>query len=407
MPDELSRRRGPWLPSVHRALVQGVDAGVFPGAACAVYRHGELVHGSATGLARPGAPATVDTLYDLASLTKVLATTCAVAVLVGQGRLALGELVRKRLPAFARGGKARITVRDLLAHRSGLPAWRPYFALAQADPGAAPLFSGAPTPSSARRSRAVVSAAAIAEPPERGIGEAAVYSDVGFMVLGLLLEACAGARLHALCDALIYRPLGLRTLHFRPLGVRALPRFESFAVTGAARPRPPAPGQEGLFTPGPDAAPVRGQPPNLGEVDDDNAFAMGGVSGHAGLFGTADEVARLGASILDELGGAARLAPPEVWTALCARDDRTPGSTRALGFDTPSAEGSSLGGKLGRGPLGAVGHLGFTGTSLWLDRDRQLAVALCTNRVFPDRSNERIRAFRPRFHDAVADALDG
>src|SRR6185312_6608525 len=105
---------------------------------------------------------------------------------------------------------------------------------------------------------------------------------------------------------------------------------------------------------------------------DDNAFALGGVSGHAGLFGAAQDVARLGALILEDLDGAARLAPRSIWTELATLDATTPNSTRALGFDTPSAQGSSSGTKLGRGPLGALGHTGFTGTSLWLDRDRAL-----------------------------------
>jgi CubicO group peptidase (beta-lactamase class C family) len=143
---------------------------------------------------------------------------------------------------------------------------------------------------------------------------------------------------------------------------------------------------------------------NQGAVNDDNAWAMGGAAGHAGLFSTALDVAALGQAWLDALRGRRSIVPADAAAAF-ARRDPTPGSTRALGWDTPSAQGSSLGTRLGRGRRGAIGHLGFTGTSLWIDVDAEVVAALLTNRVHPTRENERIRAFRPRFHDAVADAL--
>jgi CubicO group peptidase (beta-lactamase class C family) len=170
--------------------------------------------------------------------------------------------------------------------------------------------------------------------------------------------------------------------------------------TGVCRPREPAPGQESLV-PAPD--PSLPPDPRPGEVDDDNAFAMGGVAGHAGLFGTARELATLGNVILEELNGAHRLAPQDVWEEL-ARPDPTPGSTRALGFDTPAPQDSSAGRHLAASR--AIGHLGFTGTSLWIDLTRHLAIALLTNRVHPSRANTQIKAFRPAFHDAVVEALE-
>jgi CubicO group peptidase (beta-lactamase class C family) len=139
-------------------------------------------------------------------------------------------------------------------------------------------------------------------------------------------------------------------------------------------------------------------------VNDDNAWAMGGGAGHAGVFSTALDVAAVGQAWLDALLGRPSVVPAAA-AAEFARPDPTPGSTRALGWDTPSAEGSSLGTWLGRGPRGAIGHLGFTGTSLWIDVDAELVVALLTNRVHPSRDNEAIRSFRPRLHDAVAAAL--
>jgi CubicO group peptidase (beta-lactamase class C family) len=389
----------PRLPDVHALLEEGVRQGVFPGGACAVYRDGALVHLSAAGqrlLGEAPQAMTEDTVFDLASVTKVVCTTTLLARLAGEGRLSLDELVLKQLPAAARGGKARLTLRDLLTHRSGLPAWRPYFVLAQNDVGARLLYGARPQASAAARARALVSEAVLSEPLEREPRLAAVYSDVGFLLLGLWLEKVGQAPLDEQVEALLGR-LQLRTLRFRPLGARHLPDAP-LAATGLRRPREPALGQETLFVPG-DEAPAR-----LGEVDDDNAYAMGGVAGHAGLFGSARDVGRWGALVLEDLEGAGRLAPAEVWRALATRDT-TPGTTRALGFDTPSAEGSSAGARLGRGPSGAIGHLGFTGTSVWLDRDRKLSVALLTNRVHPRRGNDTIRAFRLRLHDAVIGAL--
>jgi CubicO group peptidase (beta-lactamase class C family) len=143
---------------------------------------------------------------------------------------------------------------------------------------------------------------------------------------------------------------------------------------------------------------------NQGAVNDDNAWAMGGAAGHAGVFSTALEVAALGQAWLDALCGRDGIVAAAVAEEFGHRD-ATPGTTRALGWDTPSAEGSSLGTRLGRRAWGAIGHLGFTGTSLWIDRNREVVVALLTNRVHPTRENEKIREFRPRFHDVVAEAL--
>jgi CubicO group peptidase (beta-lactamase class C family) len=143
---------------------------------------------------------------------------------------------------------------------------------------------------------------------------------------------------------------------------------------------------------------------NQGAVNDDNAWAMGGAAGHAGVFSTALEVAAFGQVWLDVLHGRGTIVPSGAAEEF-ARRDATPGTTRALGWDTPSAEASSLGTSLGRRGWGAIGHLGFTGTSLWIDRNREVVVALLTNRVHPSAANEKIRAFRPRFHEAVAEAL--
>jgi CubicO group peptidase (beta-lactamase class C family) len=315
-------------------------------------------------------------VFDLASVTKVMSTTA----LVFDARLPVDAPLTAYLPR----AQAKASLSDLLAHRSGLPAFLPFFEremLQHPD-----LFEG---PQSALRAEVRRSVLARVEntPQERPVGAQALYSDLGFILLGAALEAAMGTPLDRLFAERIASPLGL-SAGFRRLSA-ALPLPAQYAPTGSTRPREPAPGQEGLWS-------VPSRPTEPGQVDDDNAWCLDGVSGHAGLFGSALDVARFGQAILE-----GRWAPRTPW----ARDG-TPGSTRTFGFDTPSSEGASCGQRFGRsGHRGAIGHLGFTGTSLWIDLDRHLVVAFLTNRVALGRANIRIREFRPRLHDAVLDAL--
>jgi serine-type D-Ala-D-Ala carboxypeptidase len=399
-------RAVPVVPAIHQALRRGIEEEVFPGGAAAVFLDGALVHLSATGEAQivpDRVPLRPDAHFDLASLTKVLATTVAAVTLVARRQLGLDEPVVRYWPEFGRGGKKAVTVRHLLAHSSGLPAFKPFFLGVLADPGTSALVREEPghraRMTACRRGRAMVLEALSAMKLERDPGTQAVYSDLGFMVLGKVLETVGGERLDQLVAKEIFPELGLGALRFRPLDER--PReVPQLVATGVRRPREPAPGQEGMLP-----APDLDLPPSvrLGEVDDDNAFAMGGVSGHAGLFGPAREVAALGNAVLEELDGASRLAGKETWTTFCVRD-ATAGSSRALGFDTPAGESPAAGALMASSQT--IGHTGFTGTSLWIDLSRKLSVALLTNRTHPSRANVRITAFRPGFHDAVVEALD-
>jgi CubicO group peptidase (beta-lactamase class C family) len=358
----------PGLAGVSAVLEAGRGEGVAPGLAAAVMAGGALVHWSWHGDAQVDpsrVPLGAGASFDVASLTKVMATGTLAALMVDRGEIDLDAPARRWLPALG-GEKAAVTVRHLLAHSAGFPAWRPLHRSA--------------------RGRDAVLAAALAEPLESPPGARAVYSDLGFIALGAMLEAAGGERLDRLFDARVAAPFGLRDTFFLPAGCGgpASERREGRSFAAARR------------------TPERGV--IRGEVDDDNAWAMGGVAGHAGLFSTARDVAALGQAWLDALAGRSTLSR-EVARAFVARDG-TPGSERALGWDTPSREGSALGARLGRGSGGAVGHLGFTGTSLWLDLDREIACALLTNHVHPagpDRA--RLRSFRARFHDAVAEAL--
>ena len=367
----------------------GVDEGVAPGMSAVVIAGGALAHAGFVGHAQiePERIAlTSEHVFDVASLTKVMATTTLAAVLVKEGRLDLDAPVARYLPAFARAGKEAVTVRHLLAHESGLPAWRPYFELVRQDPVGSHAFLPAGQRQPARlaeafaRGRRMVEEAVMSERPEAPPGTRAVYSDLGFLALGWCLERVGGASLDRLCGARVFEPLALGSTFYLE-GGRAGAR--AFVATERCE--------------------HRGEV-NRGAVNDDNAWAVGGVAGHAGLFSSARDVAVLGQAWLEALRGNPSLIDPEV-AGRFSRRRGSAGGTRALGWDTPSGTGSQLGTRLGRGRLGAIGHLGFTGTSLWIDLDEEVVVALLTNRCHPSRDNERIKSYRPVFHDVVARAL--
>lgn len=353
-------------------LEQGVSESVYGHARAVVRLDGQVVY--------EGGNAGADAVFDLASVTKVMCTTALLCRFAGAGRLDVKAPLRTVLP----GAAADVSIADLAFHRSGLPAFVPFFAeVARKHPE---LFDDPPGGDRAAV-RAGVVRRILATPAERPVGASAVYSDVGFLLLGEAIAQVAGRPLDQVFTEELARPLGLAA-HFRRLSVFS--SSDEVLSTGVLRPRPPAPGQEGQW-----ACPQwKGRD---GEVDDDNAWVLDGVAGHAGLFASAGDVARFGQAVLDGW-----LVSPEGW----ARDRVTPASTRTFGFDTPSDEAPSCGPRVGRkGPRGAIGHLGFTGTSLWIDLDRALVVALLTNRVVFGRQNVQIRQFRPRFHEAVLDAL--
>jgi serine-type D-Ala-D-Ala carboxypeptidase len=350
-------------------LAEGVARGDFPLARACVLHQGQRVYEGGN------APAALP--FDLASLTKVLATTPLVLSALRRTHLRPSTPVSEVLP----GAAPALTFEDCLKHRAGLPAWHPYFA--EVLPG---LMSHEPTAQARAEAAGLVRRRVLATAPTSPPGQKAVYSDVGFLLLGFAVEALQGAPLDEAFAREVAGPAGV-AVHFRR---RASPQPPA-APTGATRPREPAPGQEGLWT-------LPEVPWLAGDVDDDNAFALDGVAGHAGLFGTAADGAALGQAVLE-----GRLAEPPT---PFGPDATVPGSTRTWGFDTPGDEAPSCGRRFGRaGPWGAVGHTGFTGTSLWVDLDRSLVVALLTNRVALGRANLGIRGFRPRFHDAVLDAL--
>ncbi len=368
--------------AVDQVLQEGVERGAYPGAVLVVSRAGKLELERAVGT-RTGEdgsdPIRADTVFDLASLTKPLATTLAFLVLVKQGRLSFDDRVTRFFHNFGVHQKTHVTFRHLLVHSSGLAAHRAFYKEASKLARRRLNFLGS------REAKEWVFEQIHREKLVRPPGERAVYSDLGFMLLGQAVETISGLTLDRFCQRHLFGPVGLRALSFIDLSQvrthRVAPVAEMIAPTQRCAWRKRV---------------------LCGEVDDDNAWAMGGVAGHAGLFGAARDVDTLAQIVESASRGENDFLPQELVEQMWAIDTTVDGSTRTLGWDTPSAEGSSAGTRVS--PR-TVGHLGFTGTSLWIDRDRRLSITLLTNRVHPSRDNDRIGEFRPRIHDAVLEAF--
>ena len=340
-------------------LEDGIRQRAFPGASAAVVFRGDLV--ALRGIGRftydAEAPAVEeDTVYDVASLTKALATTPVAMFVHQQGSLDLEAPVVSLAPEFETGDRQRnkVTIRMLLAHSSGLPAY-------------VKLFETCKT-------REELLRAAMQTPLEAEPGSRAAYSDIGFIVLGEILERITGESLDAFSKREIFDKLGMDHTLFCP--------------PESMRERIPPTEDDQTFR----------NRVMRGEVEDENAWVMGGIAGHAGLFANVEDVARFAQCTLD---GGAPVFKPETVELFTRRETSPAGTSRALGWDTPSSPSQS-----GQyfSPR-SFGHLGYTGTSLWIDPERDLAVVLLTNRTWPDRKSLLIKQIRPRFHDAVAEAL--
>ncbi len=357
-----------WRPLLD-LLEEGREKGVYTAATAVVGLKGEPRWQGAVGrLSRePASPeVSPDTLFDLASLTKPLATALALMVLVGRKQLSLDAALGEVLEVpWLPPDKRALTLASLLAHRAGLPAWRPFYRQVLAAPE--------------EERRSLLPRLAAAEPLEYEPETATCYSDLGFMLLQAVVETVSGLDLDSFCRRELYQPLGLPTLGFNPKG-RTETEKGPFAAT-----------EEGLI-------PGRAV---FGEVHDENAWAAGGAAGHAGLFGTAPEVFRLAARLYRAYHGEKGNLEISPATVRSFFTPAAPGA-RALGFDVPTPGQSSAG--QGFSPR-SVGHTGFTGTSLWLDLESGQMVVLLTNRVHLGRDNDLIKAFRPRFHEAASRAL--
>lgn len=382
MKHALIRRK---LSRVDRALDQAIAKSQIPGAVVLAQmpREGELLtHESVRGAAvlKPERIAMArDTIFDLASLTKPIATATSVMLLAAEGRVDLDDPVAKVLPAFGERGKEHVTIRHLLTHTSGLKPWRPFHeALLERERKKGERLLGTPAAKEAVLER--IHRGALVHDP----GEAAVYGDLDFILLGAIVEAVSGRPLDEFAAERIFRPLGMNETRFIRLGDGApeLPEAERrrFAAT--------------------EACPWRGRV-LWGEVHDPNAWAMGGVAGHAGLFATGDDVVRFASAILDAWHGRSDVFPQEWVRRFLTKNIAPEQTTWALGWDTPTPGASSSGHHLS---ATSVGHLGFTGTSIWIDLEREAIVVMLTNRVHLVAKRSKFE-LRPIVHDFVMESF--
>jgi len=360
------------LDAVDAVVLAGVSAKAFPGAVLAVGHDGSLAHLRPFGRLSydaDAAPVATDTLYDLASLTKVVVTTTLSMILFDEGRLDLDARVHSFFPAFSGLAKERVTVRQLLTHSGGLLWWAPLYEELEGK--------------KAYLERIV--AMDLAYEP----GTKSVYSDLGIILLGDILERLSGAPFEEMARLRVIEPLEMKDTQYRPPAA-LLPRI--------------APTEND---------PWRGRLVR-GEVHDENAFALGGIAPHAGLFSTASDLAHLSQMLLDGGSFDGRRIVSRATVELFTERAGVPGSSRALGWDTPSdgeGERSSTPGQPGYSSAGSLfsgrsfGHTGFTGTSMWMDPERDLYLILLTNRVHPTRDNNRILGVRAQVADAVVRAL--
>ncbi|MCL4515670.1 MAG: serine hydrolase [Firmicutes bacterium] len=350
------------LARAREVLARAVENGAFPGAVALVVRHGRIVLHEAVGKAslRPATrEMTRETIFDLASVTKVVATLPSVMILLERGQLRLDDAVTRFIPEFGQAGKEGVLIRHLLTHTAGLAPF-------------GFLYRCCGT-------REKILARICEYPLGNPVGTVEVYSDLGLIVLGEIVERVSGRPLDQFAQEEIFTPLGMADTRYRP-PVELRGRI---AAT--------------------EDDPWRGRV-LVGEVHDENAYAMGGVSGHAGLFSTAQDLAIYAQLFLNggEYGGRRILSPVTIRRVTSRQDAAVPVSTRGLGWQIKDPTFASAGDLLSPE---AYGHTGFTGTMIWIDPVLDLFIILLTNRVHPSRENDAILRVRPLFCNAVAGAI--
>ncbi len=387
MKRSLIRRK---LGRVDKALDKSIERAEIPGAVvlARMPRDGEVLeHLSVRGHAvlRPERlPMTRETIFDVASLTKPIATTTAIMLLVKDGAIALDDPVAKALPSFAERDKESVTLRHLLTHSAGLKPWRGFHEqLIQKERKTGERLLGT------REGREWILDRVLRSGLVHDPGEAAVYGDLDFIALGALVEEVTKQSLDVFCAERIFGPLEMKDTRFLPLPVDGA--GHNAALPEALRRRIAAtencPWRDRIL---------------WGEVHDPNASAMGGVAGHAGLFSTADDVMKFAQVFLDAWHGRSELLPPELVREFCVRQHMPVDSDWAIGWDTPTPGVSSSGDLFSER---SVGHLGFTGTSLWIDLEKEAVVVMLTNRVHLIAKRSRFD-LRPTVHNHIIDAFN-
>jgi len=341
----------------------------IPGAVVLV-RHGhQVIFFESYGLRQTSPetfPMTRETLFDLASLTKPLSTGLLYMRMWGQGKVRLEQGVEEAFGNLEDPGKQKISVQQFLSNRSGLPSWRPYYQDYEA--GNCPV------------SKEEILEKVLAEPLESLPGECECYSDLGYMLLGWILEKSVGLPLDRIFQREIAGPLRLRNTGYRRIAGSGEASQDTHADMAAT-----------------EFCPWRNRVIK-GEVHDENGYLLGGVAGHAGLFSSAEEVDRIVEEVFKGLDGRSDLFKTDALGVFLNRSSTSSEGTWALGWDTPSEKDSTSGSLFSKN---SFGHTGFTGTSLWMDLERRISVILLTNRIHPTRDNAAIRTLRPLVHDTI------
>jgi beta-N-acetylhexosaminidase len=352
------------LATADSVVNAGIDRKAYPGAVLLVARDGIVVKDKAFGhyTYDASAPAvSPETIFDMASVSKVISTTTAIMRLYDEKKIELDATVASYIPAFGQNGKEKITVRNLLLHNSGLPGWRKFY-----------TFCGDPK---------CVMDSLYATPLDYPTGTQMIYSDLGFITLGKVVEKITRTTLDKYMDSVFFKPLGMTSTRYNPppqMKDQCIPtEIDSF--------------WRKTFT------------PVQGRVHDENAATLGGVSGHAGLFSTAADLAIILQMELNggTYGGKRYLKESTVALFTKRQDDR---SSRCLGWDAKNLNGGSWAGKLVSNQ--AYLHTGFTGTSVVVDPTKKLIIVFLTNRVYPTRENNGLARVRPALHDAIVKAVE-
>ena len=382
-----------WGKGIKSTIERGVEEGAFPGAVLLVGTGGEVIFCEAAGnrsLVPEKIPMKRDTIFDLASLTKSLATTLVIMKLVEEGKIELDRKIADLLPHASLANKKDLTPRLLLSHSAGLVDWKPFYASLMDYP--------------MRDRKRMLRQWIIEEPFVYEPGRGNMYSDLGFMLLEWIIEECTAENLAQVVQKHYYEPLGLKRTLFIP--IEENPPRSPFGKGGGeinSSQSPPGKGKDQRAGEAGEFAATEDCPWRKrvlqGEVHDDNAWALGGCAGHAGLFSTAEEIYTI-ANMLREhfFGKRSDYFKPETVKEFFRRQNIVEGSDWALGWDTRALQGSSAGKYFSRD---SVGHTGFTGTSIWMDLKKDVIAILLSNRIHPKRDNEKIKQFRPLIHDAI------
>ena len=362
--------------AIHSAINQAVQSGVFPSAQLLVVKGGEAIIANAYG------NATVETIFDVASLTKPICTATLAMQLVAEDKLRLDDAVCQHLKEFEHKG---VTIRHLLNHSSGLPAWEAFYQMVPAADIGRPA------------GKKEILDSVFHEPLEYVTGSKSVYSDLGFIILSEIIERIGKKALNVLFADRVAKPLGLNDTFFVPLCVA-----QDFnpATSGRSKDLRYTPTE--LFAPTEDC-PWR-KKVMRGEVHDQNCYAMGGVAGHTGLFSTTTDINKFITAFVASYRTEGRFLPQEVVQRFLPFHFKLAeyNTTWLLGWDTPAHTNSQAGQYYSKK---SIGHLGYTGCSMWIDLERDYSIVLLTNRVHPTTTNEKIRSFRPMIYNMIYEEM--